>query len=298
VRAKLRYRAEAALAGAGIGLFRALGPERASDFGGALLRHVGPHLGATKVAERNLCAAMPELCAGERRAIIADVWENLGRTVAELPHLCSLRETGSGPGYEGQGFEILDGLAQTGGPSLFFSGHIGNWEMLGPAAAQHGTVLGTIYRAAKNPLVDAMIQRLRTQACGGRPAPMFAKGAEGGAQAFRSLARGGHLAMLVDQKLNDGIMVPFFGMDAPTAPALANFALRFRCKVIPARALRIGPARFRILVEAPLALPDSGDRTADIRTLTIMMNQVLERWIREQPGSWLWLHRRWPKGFV
>jgi Kdo2-lipid IVA lauroyltransferase/acyltransferase len=125
--------------------------------------------------------------------------------------------------------------------------------------------------------------------------PMFPKGARGARGALAHLARGGYLGMLVDQKMNDGIPVEFFGRTAMTAPALAAMALRFRCPVIPGRIRRLGPARLRLEVEPSLTLPDSGDRQQDIATLMRTVNATLERWITDEPGAWLWLHRRWPK---
>lgn len=86
-----------------------------------------------------------------------------------------------------------------------------------------------------------------------------------------------------------------FGQPAMTATALAAVALRQRCSVIPARIDRLGPARLRMVVEPPLRLPDTGNRAADQAALTQQINDVLERWIRAHPESWLWLHRRWPK---
>ena len=101
--------------------------------------------------------------------------------------------------------------------------------------------------------------------------------------------------MLMDQKMNDGIAARFFGRPAMTAPALAVLALRLRCPVVPGWVERIGPARFRVTCEPAMPLPDTGDRDADVATLTQAMNDTLERWIRAKPESWLWLHRRWPK---
>jgi KDO2-lipid IV(A) lauroyltransferase len=112
------------------------------------------------------------------------------------------------------------------------------------------------------------------------------------------IARGGRLGMLVDQKLNDGIEARLFGLRAMTAPAPAALALRTRCAVVCAHVERLGPARLRVIVERPLALPDTGDRSADIAALTQQINDVLECWIRARPESWLWLHRRWPKDVV
>jgi KDO2-lipid IV(A) lauroyltransferase len=124
--------------------------------------------------------------------------------------------------------------------------------------------------------------------------PMFPKGAAGGRGALAHMARGGYPGILIDQKLNDGIAVDFFGRPAMTAPALAALALRFRCPVVPGHAQRIAPARLRFVVDPPLELPDTGDRAADIAALTREVNATLERWIRACPESWLWLHRRWP----
>jgi KDO2-lipid IV(A) lauroyltransferase len=125
--------------------------------------------------------------------------------------------------------------------------------------------------------------------------PMFPKGAVGARGALAHLNEGGYLGMFVDQKMNDGIPVEFFGRPAMTAPALAAMALRSRCPVIPVRIRRIGPARVWLEVEPPLALPDSGDRQTDIAALMRSANQTLERWISDEPGSWLWLHCRRPK---
>ena len=125
---------------------------------------------------------------------------------------------------------------------------------------------------------------------------MFPKGAAGARLALAHLSRGGYLGMLMDQKMNDGIEARFFGRPAMTAPALAALALRFRCPVVPAHVQRVGPARFRLVCEEPLDLPDTGDRQADILAVTQAVNDRLERWIRARPEGWLWLHRRWPKG--
>jgi KDO2-lipid IV(A) lauroyltransferase len=108
------------------------------------------------------------------------------------------------------------------------------------------------------------------------------------------LRRGAHLTMLADQKMNDGIPVPFFGRPAMTAPALAALALRFDCDLLPARVERLSGARFRLTVFPPLPLPRSGDHHADVATLMTRVNQTLERWVRDRPEQWFWLHRRWP----
>lgn len=287
---------EACIAQALLAFLGWMKPETASTFAGSLARAIGPLLPVSRVAEQNLELAMPELPLSAKRTIVRGVWENLGRTVGELPHIASLREnTPSGPGFEVQGAEYLHEQARRGGPVLFVSGHIGNWEMLPPAVARHGVPFASFYRAAGNPQVDALIRTLRDSAMGGKTVPLFAKGAKGAREALAYVARGGRLGMLVDQKMNDGLEVTFFGKPAMTAPALAAMALRYRCPVIPGYVMRLGPARLRVVVEAPLTLPDTGNKQEDTRLLTQAINDRLESWIRQRPQSWLWLHRRWPK---
>lgn len=125
--------AEAFLASGLLKFLTWLGPSTASNVAGNVCRFVGPKLPVSGVAYRNLELAMPELTQHQRRQIVHGVWENLGRTVGELPHIAALQEnTPSGPGFEVQGAEYLEEQARKGGPVLFVSGHIGNWEMLPP----------------------------------------------------------------------------------------------------------------------------------------------------------------------
>ena len=290
----LAFRLEAFAAHTVLRLFRALGPVRASNAGGAMARAVGPWLPVSRVADTNLRLAMPELDAAGRRRVIRGAWDNLGRTLGEFPHIGSLRQTASGPGWELIGEDTVLALAAKGGPAIFFSGHIGNWEVLPAVCAAYGVPFASMFRAASNPAVDALVIGLRKQAVG--PAvPMFSKGAAGAKAAMAHLRAGGYLGLLMDQKLNDGVAATLFGHTAMTAPAMAVLAMHFRCPVIPGVVQRIGPARFRLICEPPMVLPDTGNRKADVLAAVQAMNGYLERWIRARPESWLWMHRRWPK---
>ncbi|MBL4691050.1 MAG: lauroyl acyltransferase, partial [Rhodospirillales bacterium] len=100
----------------------------------------------------------------------------------------------------------------------------------------------------------------------------------------------------VDQKMNDGIPVPFFGRDVMTAPALAELALRYDCPVVPARITRLKGARFRLMALAPLELIRTGDHKADVAANMAQVNALIEQWVRDTPEQWLWLHNRWPGG--
>jgi KDO2-lipid IV(A) lauroyltransferase len=271
------------------GALRFLPVDWASAIGGTLARTMGPGLGISKRARLNLRHALPELSDGEVTRVIAGMWDNLGRVAAEYPHLRKIRVFDPQGRVETHGFEHMDRAVATGRRMIIFSGHIANWEIGMLAAVQYGAPVAQIYRAANNPLVDTMITRFRN--IGGEFIP---KGAVAARRAIAVLRRGAHLTMLADQKMNDGIPVPFFGRAAMTSSALASLALRFDCDVLPARVERLGGARFRLTVFPPLPLPHSGDHHADVAALMTQVNQTLEAWIRDRPEEWFWLHRRWP----
>jgi KDO2-lipid IV(A) lauroyltransferase len=271
------------------GAFGLLPLDWASAIGGALARAIGPRLGISKRARLNIDRALPGLSEAEIAEIIAGMWDNLGRVTAEYPHLHEIRVFEPGGCVETHGFEHMDRAVAAGRRMIIFSGHIANWEIGMLAAVQYGAEVAQIYRAANNPLIDRMIIRFRS--IGGELIP---KGTVAARRAIAVLRRGAHLTMLADQKMNDGIPVPFFGRPAMTASALAVLALRFDCDVLPARVERLGRARFRLTVFPPLTLPRSGNNHADVATLMAQVNKILEDWIRDRPEQWFWLHRRWP----
>jgi Kdo2-lipid IVA lauroyltransferase/acyltransferase len=278
-----------ALLNAVFGVLRLLGPVAASNLAAAVTRMIGMRLPVCRVADANLRAAFPAMGAAERRRVIAQVWETIGRNVGELPHLSAMRETASGPGWELLGRENIPA-----GQAIFFSAHFGNWEMVLPVASQLGMSVSGFYRRASSPVMDKFISMQRLAGLG-PDVSMFPKGAQGARQALAHVMRGGSLGLLVDQKMNDGIAVPFLGRPAMTAPAAAQFALRFGLPLVPIRVQRLGPARVRMICEPALAVPQTGNRQADVLALTTAMNETVEQWVRGEPGAWLWLHKRWPK---
>jgi KDO2-lipid IV(A) lauroyltransferase len=270
-------------------LFRILPIDAASAVGGWIGRTIGYRLPVTRHARRNLVRVFPDWSVDEREACIVRMWDNLGRTAGEYPHIS---EVTFGPGCrtETVGIEHLLALRDDGRPGIFFSAHCGNWELNGLSAVRHGLPISLIYRAASNPYVNWIFARGRST----EGIDVIPKGSSGARAALGKLKQGGHLGMLVDQKMNDGISVPFFGREAMTAPAVAVFALKYRCPVVPAHVVRTKGARFRIIFEPPMRFEVTGDHHADILRAMTAVNLTIERWIRQQPDQWLWLHKRWP----
>jgi KDO2-lipid IV(A) lauroyltransferase len=288
----LRYRAEAAAFFTMIGFFKLLDVERASALGGWLGRNVFYRTGVSKRARDNLAAAYPEKSEAEREAIILEMWDNLGRTIAEYSHLGQFRLKGADPRLAVTGTEHSDAAIASGKGVIFISGHFANWEMMPFTAHQLGYESGEVYRPLNNPYVDRWMVRQRIA---NGPAQQIAKGAQGTKRIFTLLRSGKSILLLADQKTNEGLPAPFFGRDAMTTPAPAALALKLGAVILPASNERLGGARFRMTVHPPIEFAPTGDHDRDIHQLTIKINESIEQMVRYWPSQWLWIHRRWPK---
>ena len=278
------YPLEAAFLSMIYGIFKTLPLEAASALGGWIGRTIGPHLSRSHTVRRNLERALPELTRKRREEILVGMWANLGRVLAEYPHLDEVWQR-----TEVIGAEIVRSLAASKTPALFFSAHIANWEINLMGATRNGLPVTAVYRRPNNPAAGRLLDRYRS-VIGSRLVP---KGRDGAKEVVATLRNCGAVCMLIDQKMNDGIAVPFFGRNVMTAPAIAQLAYRYKCVVVPAVVERLEGARFRLTISPPLELRETGDRDADVRALMIRINALVEEWVRARPEQWLWLHRRW-----
>ena len=265
----------------------------ASNFGGWVGRRIGPSLGVNRRAFKHLEMALPEMDADEHRRIVAGMWDNLGRLVAEYPHLGTLADVNSDL-VEVVGEERLIEAQKTERPFILFSAHMANFELPPVCAHTHGVGLTIMARRVNNPYIHHLLMYFRQRPT--RKDSVIPKGIAGGRQAVSLLDRGLNLGLLVDQRASRGIPLPLFGKPARTTLALAKLAIDYDIPAFPAHLERLGGARFRLTVEAPLKRrPDLGDKQAEAEAMMLEANQTLERWIRNRPGDWLWLHRRWDR---
>lgn len=286
---RLAWQTQSLAARALFGFARLLPFQTASNLGGWLGRTVGPLSAITRRAQRNLKIAFPDLSDAEKATILRGMWDNLSRALFEFPHLDQIDIMGPDSPVEVRGVEHIEALRDDGIAGVFFSGHFANWELLPLTLAQNGIRVHSVYRAPNNPYMASLFDKR-----GPGAGELIPKGAKGARQALKLLNAGEHLGLLVDQKMNDGIAVPFFGRDAMTAPALAQFALKYDCPVSYAQIERIEGARFRVTYFPPIKPENTGDRHADVAAFMTKVNGILEGWIRQRPEQWLWLHNRWP----
>jgi KDO2-lipid IV(A) lauroyltransferase len=277
-----RYVLEAAVIYGLFFLFGLLPPAAASGVGGFLGRLVGPRLAASRKAYKNLALVFPDKSRAEQQAIVREMWENLGRVMAEYPHL----ETIARERVELLGGEIIRSAIDKGGPLLFISAHCANWELCGATLhTQFGKSLDLTYRSPNNPYVQDLLNRART--LGGRLGAV-PKSREAARKLVHTLQKGGYLGILYDQKFNTGIKSPFLGRPAMTNPIPFQLAKKFDAPLIPVFCERLPGCRFKMHAFPPL---ETGNK--DVEALADEANEALSRWITAHPGQWLWIHRRW-----
>jgi Kdo2-lipid IVA lauroyltransferase/acyltransferase len=286
-----RWRMEAALLFLFWQICARLEPHRASALGQRLLKRIGPHLGKTALMRRNLRLAFPDLGEAERGEVLREVWGNAGAVLAEFPHFKAIcRDDFDGHFETVTEFDIAEYRAKRT-QGIFVTAHVGNWELSAAAAGHHGFPITVIYAPSQNPFIERVLRR-RREALGCRLVSLE----EGARPLMRELNEGRSVGLVVDTRDDDGVPIPFFGLDKLTTLAPARLALRFGCDLIPARVERLGHARFRLIVHQPVR-PDPALASEREQAIQMMaeLNRIFEQWIRERPEQWLCMKRAWPK---
>jgi KDO2-lipid IV(A) lauroyltransferase len=276
-------------------LIRLTDPQHMSDFAGWVMRKLGPLLREHRIGRANLAAAYPEKSPEEIEAILAGVWDNLGRTSAEFAHLDSLRfyypdKPGPAEVYSlPQTYDCIDRLRRDGKPALIFTAHLANWEIPAISAVKFDLDSAVLFRRPNLGDVAEAIDRIR----GASMAPLIASGPTAPFQLAAALEQGKHVAMLVDQHFERGIEVSFFGRRCRVNPMLARLARHIDCPIHGTRVVREPGRRFRVDLTEELVPPRDAAGRIDIQGTMQAITTVIEGWVREHPEQWLWLHRRW-----
>ena len=288
MRQDLIWRLEAAAYRSLVGFLRLLGVERASALGGGLLRLLGPLTSTHKTVMRNLRIAFPDMPAAEREKLAIEQWDGTGRTFAEVAVMDQL--TPEGGRVEVVGLERLHALRDSGKPAVLISGHLANFEVMAAVIMAAGVPCQVTYRAANNPYVDALIRKSRER-YGIR---LFAPKGDGTRDLMAGMKRGDSIALLVDQKYNQGPEVQFFGQPVNASPGAARLAARFDTVMQPLSVVRLPNARFRVTAHEPISVNHSEDKAADVLAGVQAANRFVEDRVREHPVDWFWVHKRWP----
>ena len=254
-----------------------------------LLYWLSPRL--RRIAEQNLRMALPESTADQRRVICRGVYRSLARLLVECAHYPRLTAINSSQIVRYEGLEHYEAARAQDRGVLLLTAHLGAWELGAFAHALRGFPLHIVYRSLDNPWLNRLVNRYRTFS-GNR----LIEKKDAARSILTALARKETVGILADQNTlpEEGVFVNFFGVPACMTAGIARFALHTGASVVPAFCVwDSGEGKFRIIFGRAVELAPSGDSEEDVRQATQKMASVIERYVRQYPDQWLWIHRRW-----
>ena len=240
-----------------------------------------PLAGYRERIRANLALVRPDLQKTEIRRLCRRVPGNVGRFITEVTSVDDFRARVSPLPMTGEGVEALLAALDEKRPVIMVSGHFGNFDAVRVALTHRGYSIGALYRPHDDPYVDAHY----TAMLSGIAEPIFPKGRRGLGAMLKFLRQGNALAILVDQHVNDGAQLTFFGTPAATTLSAAEMALKYNALLVPAYGIRRGDS-FDVIIEP--AIP-----TGTPEEMMQAVNDSLEARIRADMDQWLWIHRRW-----
>ena len=264
-------------------LFKVLGLKISSRFSKNLFSLLGPFFRSKKIINENILKAFPNLKKNEINKISKTMCENYGRILSEYIFLNEFRLKDK---IEIKGQEILDRIKKDNERVIFVSGHFSNFELMAMHIEKSGIDLAAIYRPLNNKFLNYFMEKIRKKyICKNQ----IKKGYTGTRQLLSLFKKSCSIALMIDQRVSEGIKSRFFNHDAFTTTIPAQFVKKFECKVVPIYIERVDDIKFRLTVEAPINF----SKNEKIDTITLKLNSLLEKMILKNPGQWIWSHNRW-----
>ncbi len=267
-------------------IFKFLGLSFASYFSGKIISFVGPFFRSKELIKSNILRALPDLNKKEVEKITKNMWNNYGRILAEYIFIKDFRGSKFKNNIEIKGQEILEKIKKNNEPVIFVSGHFNNFELMAMQIEKSGINLAAIYRPLNNKFLNFIMEKIRKKyICKNQ----IKKGISGTKQLLSFFKNKTSIALMIDQRVSQGIKSNFFKHKAFTTTIPAQFAKKFKCKIVPIYIERVKDVNFRLTIHDPLIY--SADDSID--AITLNLNLVLEKLILKNPEQWIWSHNRW-----
>ena len=267
-------------------VYKVLGLKISSFLSGKLFEFLGPLFRSKKTIKSNIQRAIPQIDLLELNKIKKGMWNNYGRTLAEYMFLKNFRNNKLTSNINLEGKEILEEIKHEKTPVIFISGHFSNFELMAMQIEMSGVDLAAIYRPLNNTFLNVLMERIRKKyICKNQ----IKKGTGGIRELLKLYKKGHSIALMIDQRVSEGIKSKFFNQDAFTTTIPAQFIKKFNCKVVPIYIERHNEINFNIKIEKPIEFLKTDSREKITRDLNIW----LEKMILKNPREWIWSHDRW-----
>ena len=267
-------------------LFKILGFKIASNLSSKIFKYIGPFFRSESLIKENIIKAYPNINDKDSKKIINGMWGNYGRILSEYVFMKNFRNSKLSDNIKIKGQEILDKIKNENKPVIFISGHFNNFELMAMHIEKSGLEVAAIYRPLNNKFLNFFMEKIRKKfIC----KHQIKKGISGTKKILNHFKNGTSIALMIDQRLSQGIKTNFFNQEALTTTIPAQFVKKFNCKIVPIYIERINKFNFALKVYEPISY--SKDET--IHNITSDLNKILEKMILKNPDQWIWTHNRW-----
>jgi len=267
-------------------IYKILGLKISSYISGKLFEFFGPLFRSKKIIVSNIQRAIPGANLQKINDIKKNMWNNYGRTLSEYMFLKNFRNNNLKPNINIEGIEFLEQIKLEKNPVIFVSGHFSNFELMAMQIEKSGINLAAIYRPLNNIFLNVLMERIRKKYICKK---QIKKGTSGVRELLKLYKKGYSIALMLDQRVSEGIKSKFFNQDAFTTTIPAQFVKKFNCKIVPIYIERFNDINFDITIEKPLEF----SKDTSTEKITRDLNIWLEKMILKNPYKWIWSHNRW-----
>lgn len=271
-------------------IFKIIGLKNSSNLSCFIFKVIGPLLRNKNKIKSNIQIALPNIKKNKEKEIINKMWCNYGRVFAEYMHLKKLRDNNF-EYIKINNVNRLEELRKKNKPILFFSGHFANFELLAMIIEKKKFQVSAIYRPLNNFFLNPLMEYLRKKyLCNDQiPKSIPGKGKEGTRILIDKIKSKKNIAIMIDQKVSQGIKCKLFAKDALTTNIPAQLALKHGYLLQPLKIKRYNQINFEIDVCDTLEVNTNDNQYS----ITRKINQILEKMILDNPDQWIWTHDRW-----
>ena len=269
------------------GVFKIVGIKFSRIISENLMVVLGPIFRSKKIIIKNLSIAFPNFNENEKKQILKGMWINYGRIFAEYMFIKNFRQGSIGErniNIENQ--YILENVKKDTKPVIFISGHFNNFELMAMQIEKLGIDLAAVYRPLNNKFLNPLMESIRKKYICKK---QIKKGISGTKELLLNFKKGTSIALMIDQRVSEGIRVDLFNEKALTTTIPAQFIKKFGAKIIPVHIERINVEKFNITFQDPIKF----SKDSNIESITYKLNNILEEMIKKNPSQWIWSHNRW-----
>ncbi len=267
-------------------IFKIIGPNFSSKLSGKIFEIIGPFFRSKQIINSNIKKAFPNINSSELKKITKSMWKNYGKVFAEFMFMKNFRFGQLSKKVKIEGQEVLDEMKLSNKQAIFISGHFSNFELMAMHLEKSDINLSTIYRPLNNIFLNGMMERIRIKyICKNQ----IKKGIGGLKKLIKLKRKNYSTALMIDQRVSEGILSDFFNQRALTTTIPAQLVKKFNIPIIPVFIERVGDMSYKITINKPINFHSD----TSIENITKELNLILEKMIIKSPGEWIWSHNRW-----